>query len=125
MRRSSSTQFQSNSQVPRRSSSTDGSNWNSYSQPNQFSQMNRQSSIGCIPGRASSIGRPSMGSCLKPEAKPINQQELAQSILTVLQTHDFKTPMTVKQLLLPSTGTFYSIFEVEKIHSFNSTFREY
>jgi SMC interacting uncharacterized protein involved in chromosome segregation len=57
-----------------------------------------------------------MGSCLKPDAKPINQQELAQSILTVLQAHDFKTPMTVKQLLLPSTGTFYSIFEVENIH---------
>lgn len=85
------------SSIPRRSSSADtfGS-----------SQLGRPSN-----GRASSIGRPSMAPGKAGETKPINPQELASSISTILEYLHYKEQMTVKTLLLPSTGTFYNIFE--------------
>ena len=33
----------------------------------------------------------------------------------MLENLDYKQPMTVKNLLLPSTATFYSIFEVSSV----------
>ncbi|CAF0775249.1 unnamed protein product [Brachionus calyciflorus] len=91
-----------NPQTPamRRSSSAD--NFGSSSQ-------NRQSA-----GRSSSIGRPSsIGFIKTADGKPIEAKDLAPAIFDELEVlgYPIGDQFTVKTLLLPSTATFYSIFE--------------
>lgn len=90
---------QSGSSIQRRSSSADNL---------ALSQNGNRPSYS----RASSIGRPSMGASKIGDAKPVNPQELANFILLSLENFNYQEQMTAKALLLPSTATFYNIFEV-------------
>ena len=108
-RRSVATSLGPNSQ--RRGSSTDGFG---HRLSQAAGRASGPSIGGGLTGRPSSTGRPSMagGGKGKPgESNQVNTLELSQTIVKALHDCSYPHEVTVKIMQLPSTATFYALFE--------------